>query len=69
MATNNLALFLNRVLNDPNEWARFRKEPQQMMQAANLTPQEQQLLTQGPPDELRKYIGADPSQFSAIMVW
>ena len=69
MATNNLALFLNRVLNDPNEWARFRKEPQQMMQAANLTAQEQQLLMQGPLEDLRKYIGAEPGQFSAIVIW
>jgi hypothetical protein len=69
MATNNLALFLNRVLNDPNEWANFRKQPQQMMQAANLTPQEQQLLMQGPLEELRKYIGAQPGQFSAVLIW
>jgi hypothetical protein len=34
MATNNLALFLNRILNDADEWARFRKEPVQIMQAA-----------------------------------
>lgn len=69
MAPNNLTLFLNRVLNDPTEWARFRKEPQQMMQEANLTAQEQQLLMQGPQEELRRYIGAEPSQFSAIIVW
>lgn len=69
MPTNNLALFLNRVLNDPNEWARFRKEPQQMMQAANLTPQEQQLLMQGPLEDLRQYIGAQPGQFSAVLIW
>jgi hypothetical protein len=69
MATNNLALFLNRVLNDPNEWARFRKEPQQMVREANLTEQEQQLLMQGPLEDLRKYIGAEPGQFSAIVLW
>src|SRR5690606_10704747 len=45
MSTNNLELFLNKILNDPNEWARFRKEPVQMMQAANLSAKEQQLLT------------------------
>lgn len=69
MATNNLALFLNRVLNDPNEWARFRKEPQEMVRAANLSPNEQQLLMQGPVEELRQYIGAEPGQFSAIFLW
>ena len=69
MATNNLALVLNRVLNDPNEWARFRKEPQQMVREANLTEQEQQLLMQGPLEDLRKYIGAEPGQFSAIVLW
>ncbi len=69
MSTNNLELFLNKILNDPNEWARFRKEPVQMMQAANLSAKEQQLLTQGPLEELRAYIGAEPSQFAALLIW
>ncbi len=69
MATNNLALFLNRILNDADEWARFRKEPVQMMQAANLSEQEQKLLTEGPLEELRAYIGASGTQFSALLIW
>jgi hypothetical protein len=66
---NNLALFLNAVINDPQKWAQFRKEPQQMMQAAGLTAQEQQLLSVGPIDELRKYVGAAATQFGAYMIW
>lgn len=69
MATNDLVLFLNRLLNDPAEWARLRKEPEAMMREANLTEQEQQLVMTGPLEELRKYIGAQPGQFSMIILW
>jgi hypothetical protein len=67
--SNNLVLFLNKVINDPQAWAQFRKEPAQMMQQANLTAQEQKLLTQGPIDELRQYVGAAGTQFGAYMIW
>lgn len=61
--------FVTDLANDSVKWARFRKEPNQMIDEANLTAEDRQLLTEGPMDELRARLGSTADAPSVAFIW
>jgi hypothetical protein len=61
--------FVTDLANDAEKWARFRKEPNQMIDEANLTAEDRKLLTEGPMDQLRTRLGSSGDAASVAFIW
>lgn len=60
---------MDDLVNDPAEWARFRVEPKTMIEKADLSEHERKLVTEGPLDELLKYLGSGTGYTSFFVIW
>lgn len=64
-----LKAFIDDLLNEPAKWARFRTSPEAVANEAGLTPEELDLLQNGPKDKLLDALGKTDAGFTAYMIW
>lgn len=69
--TVSLGDFVQRLVNDPELWAKLRTQPDQVLSASGMSEEDQNLMRHGPMDEMIDKLQAQGRAitFSLAIVW
>jgi hypothetical protein len=60
--------FLSDIARDPERWAEFEENPEDVMNEAGLSQRDQEAVLSRDPEKLRKALGAGPKSFLIIII-